>query len=52
MSAGEKSRGAIYPIHIGSIGGRITQLIWLVVALFSCSLPITGFYIWWSKKKK
>lgn len=49
---GFKARRVIFPIHTGSLLGWPTQLIALIVALITASLPITGFYIWWGKRSK
>ncbi len=39
-------------IHMGSIGGLPTQILALMIGLFGASMPVTGFYIWWGRKKK
>ena len=49
---GEKWRNSNYPIHVGSIYGLPTKLLASFVALFCASLPVTGFMIWWGRKKK
>jgi len=41
-----------YDLHVGSIGGIWTKIIAFIACLISASLPITGFIIWWGKKKK
>lgn len=52
LSLGAKIRKMIFPVHTGSLLGWPTKLMALIVALFTASLPITGFLIWWGKKKK
>jgi uncharacterized iron-regulated membrane protein len=47
-----KVRRVVYPIHTGSVGGIFTKLIALAVSLFAASLPVTGFLIWWGRRKK
>lgn len=49
---GFKARRMIFPIHTGSLLGWPTKIIALFVALIAASLPITGFLIWWNKRKK
>jgi uncharacterized iron-regulated membrane protein len=49
---GERLIGMNYDIHVGAIGGLAGKIIAFLAALVSASLPITGFYIWWNKKKK
>jgi uncharacterized iron-regulated membrane protein len=47
-----KVRRAVYPIHTGSFGGVFTKIIALLVSLFAASLPVTGFLVWWGRRKK
>lgn len=49
---GFKARRVIFPIHTGSLLGWPTKIIALFVALIAASLPVTGFLIWWGKRKK
>lgn len=49
---GEKVVGANYDIHVGSILGLPTKILAFVVSLISASLPVTGFMIWWGRRKK
>lgn len=51
-SDGDKIRRLIYPIHTGSIYGYPTKIIAFLVCAFAVSLPVTGFLIWWGRKKK
>lgn len=39
-------------IHTGAIGGLVGKTIAFFLSLFSASLPVTGFYIWWGRRKK
>lgn len=41
-----------YAMHVGAIGGGVTKTLYLLACLICTSLPITGFYIWWGKRKK
>jgi uncharacterized iron-regulated membrane protein len=41
-----------YDIHIGNILGLPGRIAMFFAALIGASLPITGFYIWWGRKRK
>ncbi|WP_295230470.1 PepSY domain-containing protein [uncultured Chryseobacterium sp.] len=49
---GEKAVAANYDIHVGAILGLPTKIIAFVVSLICASLPVTGFMIWWGRRKK
>lgn len=49
---GAKWRNSNYAIHVGSIYGWPTKVLATLIALFCASLPVTGFYIWWGRRKK
>ena len=49
---GEKAVGANYDIHVGDILGLPTKIIAFIISLMIASMPITGFMIWWGRKKK
>ncbi|AZA61945.1 PepSY-associated TM helix domain-containing protein [Chryseobacterium indoltheticum] len=49
---GEKTVAANYDIHVGSILGLPTKIIAFIVSLICASLPVTGFLIWWGRRKK
>lgn len=51
-NAGDKLMRLNYDLHVGSIGGIWTKIIAFLVCLISASLPVTGFLVWWKKKKK
>lgn len=51
-NGGERANRLNYDIHTGSIGGLPLRVAVFLAALITASLPITGFYIWWGKKKK
>lgn len=48
----DKIRRMNYDIHVGSVLGLTGKFIAFFASLISASLPITGFLIWWGKKKK
>ena len=45
---------SIYDFHTGRIRalGIGSKIIYFLAALFAASLPVTGFFIWWGRKKK
>lgn len=45
-------RRSNFSLHVGAIGGLPTKILFFLASLICASLPITGFYIWWGKKKK
>jgi len=45
-------RRSNYGLHVGAIGGITTKILFFIASLICASLPVTGFYIWWAKKKK
>ncbi len=49
---GDKVQALNYDIHVGTIGGLPTQLLWFFTSLIIASLPITGFLIWYGKRKR
>ncbi len=42
----------VKPLHTGEIFGTKTKILYLILALFSAFLPISGFIIWWKKVVK
>jgi uncharacterized iron-regulated membrane protein len=49
---GEKAIAANYDIHVGSIFGLPTKILAFLASLICASLPITGFMIWYGRRKK
>ncbi|SJN47774.1 PepSY domain-containing protein [Sphingobacterium sp. JB170] len=41
-----------YDIHVGSILGLPGKVFAFLISLICASLPITGFLVWWNKRKK
>lgn len=39
-----------YPLHVGSILGLPTKILWLVACLILMLLPITGVWMWWKRR--
>ena len=42
----------LYTLHTGSWGGFPSKIIYFLAALTGAVLPLTGYYLWWNKKKK
>lgn len=40
------------PLHTGEIMGLPSIILYFIISLIGCSLPITGFLIWWHRFKK
>ncbi|NJI72374.1 PepSY domain-containing protein [Sphingobacterium kitahiroshimense] len=49
---GEKMRALNYDIHLGSILGIPGKMLVFLASLIAASLPVTGFYIWYNRRKK
>lgn len=47
-----KLNGLVYDVHFGSILGLTGRLLVFFASLIGASLPFTGFYIWWFRRKK
>lgn len=45
-------RRSNYGLHVGAIGGLPTKILYFFASLICATLPITGFYVWWGKRKK
>lgn len=41
-----------YDVHVGAIGGLPTKILAFFASLIAASLPVTGFLIWWGRRKK
>lgn len=41
-----------YSLHVGAFAGLTSKIVFFFASLICASLPVTGFYIWWGKKKK
>jgi uncharacterized iron-regulated membrane protein len=51
-SVADKIQRMNYDIHVGAIGGIAGKIIAFLSSLIVGSLPITGFIIWWGRRKK
>lgn len=45
-----KGSHVIYQIHTGGFGGWFTKIIWFIAVIVGFTLPLTGYYLWLSKK--
>lgn len=52
LNNAEKYANANYDIHTGSYFGLFGKIIWFLTGLICTSLPVTGFLVWWGKRKK
>ena len=51
-SPGMKMNEMNYDIHVGQILGLTGKIIAFLASLICASLPVTGFIIWWGKRRK
>ncbi|MEO1547524.1 MAG: PepSY-associated TM helix domain-containing protein [Bacteroidota bacterium] len=51
LTTGEQFYFKGYSIHVGSILGPPGKVLAFLASLLSASLPITGFLIWWGRRK-
>lgn len=49
---GTEMMQAFHQLHIGSWGGMITKIITFVVSLIGASLPVTGYLLYFRRKRK
>ena len=49
---GEKWRTSNYAMHTGSIYGWPSKVLASLISLFCAFLPVSGFLIWWGRKRK
>ena len=47
-----ETRRLVMALHTGTWGGAITQTLYFVAALIGGTLPLTGYYLWWKRKRK
>ncbi|QQQ27236.1 PepSY-associated TM helix domain-containing protein [Chryseobacterium indoltheticum] len=52
LTNAEKYANANYDIHVGSYFGIFGKILWFAAGLICTSLPATGFWVWWGKRKK
>lgn len=52
LTNAEKYANANYDVHVGSYFGIFGKILWFAAGLVCTSLPVTGFLVWWGKRKK
>lgn len=50
-SSFNKMNALVYEIHFGSVLGLPGRILACLASLIGASLPITGFLVWWNKRK-
>lgn len=48
----DKLRKLNFTMHVGAFAGVYSKSLYFIVSLICASLPVTGFYVWWGKRKK
>ncbi len=48
----EKTENAVWQLHMGQWWGQLGKLSTFLSGIIATSLPITGFLIWWGRRKK
>ena len=51
-SVADKIARMNYDIHVGAVGGLPGKIMAFIASLICASLPVTGSYIWWGRRKK
>lgn len=41
-----------YPLHVGSVLGLPTKIVWLVTSIVLTILPVTGVWMWWHRRPR
>jgi uncharacterized iron-regulated membrane protein len=49
---GAQIAAMIKGLHVGDFMGGFSKIIYFITCLIGTSLPITGFYIWFNKRRK
>jgi len=52
LAFADQLRKLNYGLHVGAFAGLTSKVFFFFASLICASLPITGFYIWWGKRKK
>lgn len=51
-SFGAKISSLIKPLHTGEVMGLFSKIIYFIVCFIGTTLPLTGFFIWFNKRRK
>lgn len=49
---GTRIANALYPLHIGIVGGMANRLVQVIVGLVPALLYVTGFLMWFNRRKR
>ena len=49
-SLGARTRAAFYPLHVGSMGGLTTRVLYLLACVLGATFPVTGALIWFNTR--
>jgi len=41
-----------YPLHVGTIWGMPTKILWFVTCVVLMTLPVTGIWMWWERRPR
>lgn len=47
---GGGAKAWLYSLHVGTIGGVTTRVLWCLAAIVGGTLPLTGYYLWLKRK--
>ena len=47
-----ETRRLVMALHTGTWGGVVTQTLYFVAAFIGGTLPLTGYYLWWKRRRK
>lgn len=48
----DKVEALFFPLHVGNYGGILVKILYVILGLTPGLLAITGFMLWWRKKRK
>lgn len=51
-SLADKMMRMNYDVHVGAIAGLPSKILAFCLSAIIASLPVTGFLIWWGRRKK
>lgn len=47
----EERKRFLYTLHTGAWGGITTKVLYFLFALIGATLPLTGYYLWWKRRR-
>jgi uncharacterized iron-regulated membrane protein len=48
----DKIEALFFPLHVGNYGGMVVKILYVILGLTPGLLAITGFMLWWRRKRK